>query len=110
MGNSQNKFINKGINKDLLSEENKKLISEIPLRDYTYICKNCNKIPKIEIIYNENEGFIEKIKFKECGKLIIVNEINIDNCFGLVPTPLNTLQINNYMNLGWIRNKNEKKI
>ena len=54
MGN-KNTFPKKRIEKNNLSDKDKELINKIPRIDYTYICKYCKKIPKIEIVYNEEK-------------------------------------------------------
>ena len=64
MGN-KNSFLKKGIKINNLSDKEKELINKIPHTDQTYICKYCKKIPRIEIVYNEekeNESniFLEK--------------------------------------------------
>ena len=95
--NNKNSFIVKGVDINLLSEEYKPIIKLIPSIDFTYICKKCKQIPKIDIEYNKynidnlkNEEYIRKIYFKECNHSIVLNEDNIDNIeSNLEKVPLN---------------------
>ena len=74
----KNKFIKGNINYDIISEEDKNIIKNIPYIDFTYICNNCHKIPKIDIKYNKDNGYIEKLYFNECNTYISIdlNDIN----------------------------------
>ena len=101
-----NKFINGNINYDILSEEDKIIINNIPYIDFTYICNKCNKIPKIHIIYNENSGYIEKLYFKECNIYINIDLNNI--YFLLKKKELTSLYKENFMNINDISNLREK--
>ena len=101
MGNSydKNRFIKGGLNIDLISEEDKKLINEIPKRDYTYVCKLCGQIPKIQVEYCEGLGYIKALYFIECRKKLEINIKSFDDNFQLMRVPLNDLKKDNYMKL-----------
>ena len=79
--NNENEFKKRCISYQQISEENKHLLNNIPYIDFTYICSKCKKIPKIKIIYNDDNRYIEKLLFEECGQKvkIILNDYN----FGL---------------------------
>ena len=116
MGN-KNSFQKKGLEINNLSKEDKEIINKIPHIEYTYICKYCKKIPKIEIIYNEketnilfnkyflaNKKFIEKINFKECKHSTTLNAFqdyddNDTDFFGLEKVSLDKLKSENFMNI-----------
>ena len=99
MGNSykKNRFIKGGLNIDLISDEDKKLINEIPKRDYTYVCKLCGQIPKIEIEYCDKLGYINTLYFIECRKKLEIDIKSFDDNFQLKRVPLNDLKKDNYM-------------
>ena len=79
MGNLlfHNYFLEKGISINDIPLEHKEilkeLINKVQILNYTYICKYCNEIPKIDITYNPN-GNIKKIIFKECGNSITLDD------------------------------------
>ena len=103
MGN-ENEFIKGYINFNILSEEDKKLIMNIPYIDFTYICNKCNKIPKINIEYNYKDGYIEKLYFEECNTEININ-LNDKSNFLLKKKDLNSLYKENFMNIKYISDK-----
>ena len=59
MGNLlfHNYFLEKGISINDIPLEHKEilkeLINKVQILNYTYICKYCNEIPKIDITYNQ---------------------------------------------------------
>ena len=116
MGN-KNSFQKKGLEINNLSDKDKEVINKIPHIEYTYICKYCKKIPKIEIIYNEeepnilynknflaNKKYIEKIFFKECKHSTTLNALqdyddNETDFFGLEKVSLDKLKSENFMDI-----------
>lgn len=107
MGNShKNRFIKNGLDINLLSEENKLIISEIPKRDYTYVCKMCKKIPKIEVEFCIELGYIKRLYFIECRKSFGINIKSFDDDFNLMRVPLNELK-KNQMKFKKEKEKNE---
>lgn len=115
---NKNSFTKKGVDINLLSEEYKKIIKQIPSIDFTYICKKCKNIPKINIEYckyknnNLTSGeYIGKILFNECNYSITLNEDNIDNNeLNLEKVSLTKLKEENYMNINQWRNNNDNFI
>ena len=121
LNNSKNGFLKKGVDINLLSDDYKEIIKQIqqkPSIGFTYICKKCKQIPKIEpeldlddfnYINIKSEGYIGKINFRECKNSIILNEENIDsNDFNLEKVSLNKLKEDNYMNINQLQtNKND---
>lgn len=125
MGNN-NSFLKNGIKINNLSDKEKELINKIPHTDYTYICKYCKKIPRIEIVYNEekenekniffeknfltNKKYIVKIKFKECKHSITLNgfdnydDYNEADFLGLIKVSLDKLREENFMNVNKRKN------
>lgn len=99
----KNTFINENLKFELLTNEEKDLINNIPNIDFTYICNKCHKIPKIEIKYNRNDDSIEQLFFRECGTKIYIdiNEIN----FFLKKKDITSFFKENYMNINSYRKK-----
>ena len=110
--NNENSFIIKGVDKNSLSEESKQIIKKIPSIDFTYICKKCKNIPKLDIEYNKSNidnlksyEFIGKIYFRECNYSIELNEDNIDKIdLNLEKVPINKLKEENFMNINQFPN------
>ena len=125
MGN-KNSFLKKGIKINNLSDKEKELINKIPHTDYTYICKYCKKIPRIEIVYNEekenesnifleknfltNKKYIVKINFKECknsttlNRLVNYDDYNDADFLGLIKVSLDKLREENFKNVNKRKN------
>ena len=99
---SKNKFLERNVDFDKLSEEDKNIINNIPYIDFTYICNKCNKIPRIGIGYNKKDKFIEKLYFRECNSEMDIDLKNI--YFPLKKKNLSSLYNENFMN---IQNNNE---
>ena len=116
MGN-KNSFQKKGLEINNLTDKDKEIINKIPFIEYTYICKYCKKIPKIEIVYTEekpdilyNKSFlsnkkrIQKINFKECKYSTTLNAFqnyddNETDFFGLEKVSLDKLKSENFMDI-----------
>ena len=65
----KNYFLTEGLSITDIPIEKKeilnKMISKIEILNYTYICRCCKKIPKIDITYYQ-DGKIEKLICKNC--------------------------------------------
>jgi len=105
---NENVFITRNIDFNSLSKEDQNIIINIPYVDFTYICIYCQKIPQIDIKYDEREGYIKTICLEECGRKI---KLDNNNNFGLKKAPLEALYKKNYMNINNIEIlKNKSKL
>ena len=118
-----NRFIEKGVEINFLSDKDKEIIEELPYIDYTYFCKNCKLIPRIAIEYNKDKEFrrdffkdksyIIKIRCVECDYTSTFKMYENDNetdsdLFGLEKILLDKFRKENHMNIHHKKKQNNE--